>query len=172
MAQCAGMSELRLASRALDTARPPRPGRRDGRDMPAAMIAALVFTVALLVTTAYFIMGSIPLLILKHDTPLDARFVRGFFNVYYNAAVVTASATSISYAWAARPTLATGAAALALLAVVLRRMVIPKMDALGAEIQSNGLDAIPGFRRTHVTAIAINIAQLVAIVWSLVASPL
>ena len=63
--------------------------------MGPAMIAALLFTVALFVTTAYFIMGSIPLLVLKHDTPLDARFVRGFFNTYYVAAVVTASATSI-----------------------------------------------------------------------------
>jgi hypothetical protein len=140
--------------------------------MSAAMIAALFFTVALLVTTAYFIMGSIPLLILKHDTPLDARFVRGFFNIYYVAAVVTAGATSISYAFAGRSDLAIGAAALALLAVVLRNRVIPKMDALGAQIQSNYMDAIPGFRRTHITAIAINIVQLVVIVWSLTAAHL
>jgi hypothetical protein len=140
--------------------------------MSAAMIAALFFTVALLVTTAYFILGSIPLLVLKHDTPLDARFVRGFFNIYYVASVVTASGTSISYAFAGRPALATGAAALALLAVVLRKKVIPKMDALGAQIQSNDMDAIPGFRRTHITAIVINVVQLVAIVWSLTASRL
>jgi hypothetical protein len=31
------------------------------------------------------------------------------------------------------------------------------------------MDAIPGFRRTHITAILINLAQLVAIVWSLIA---
>ena len=136
------------------------------------MVAAMVFTVALLVTTAYFIMGSIPLLVLKHDTPLDARFVRGFFNIYYVAAVVTASATAISYAFARRPALAMGAAALALLAVVLRRKIIPKMDALGVQIQSNYMDAIPGFRRTHITAIAINVVQLVVIVWSLVAARL
>jgi hypothetical protein len=137
--------------------------------MPLAMIAALFFTVALLVTTAYFIMGSIPLLVLKHDTPLDARFVRGFFNTYYVGAVITASATSISFAFAGRPALAVGAAALALLALVLRGKIIPKMDALGAQIQSDYMEAIPGFRRTHVTAIAINILQLVAIVWSLIA---
>ncbi|MGJ7508386.1 hypothetical protein [Variovorax sp. GT1P44] len=136
--------------------------------MSAAMFAALGFTVALLVTTAYFIMGSIPLLILKHDTPLDARFVRGFFNIYYVAAFITATATGISYAVAGRLALAGGAGALALIAVVLRRKVIPKMDALGAQIQSNYMDAIPGFRRTHVTAILINLAQLVAIVWSLI----
>jgi hypothetical protein len=135
--------------------------------MPGAIIAALFFTVALLVTTTYFILGSIPLLVLKHDTPLDARFVRGFFNIYYRAAIVTASATAISYALAGRPALAAGAAGLAMLAVVLRKKVIPKMDALGAEIQSRPMDAIPGFRKTHLAAIAINIGQLAAIVWSL-----
>ncbi|RSZ33309.1 MULTISPECIES: hypothetical protein [unclassified Variovorax] len=137
--------------------------------MPAAMFAALFFTVALLVTTAYFIMGSIPLLVLKHDTPLDARFVRGFFNIYYVAAFVTASATALSFATAGRPWIAAGAAVLAAVAVVLRRRVIPKMDALGAQIQSNYMDAIPGFRRTHIIAILINIGQLVAIVWCLIA---
>ena len=135
--------------------------------MSAAMIAALFFTVALLVTTAYFIMGSIPLLVLRHDTPLDAGFVRGFFNIYYVATLITATATSISYAFAGRPALATGAAALALMAVILRKKVIPTMDSLGAQIQSSGMDAIPGFRKTHLTAILINIVQFVAIVWSL-----
>ena len=72
--------------------------------MSAAMIAAMFFTVALLVTTAYFIMGSIPLLVLKHDTPLDERFVRGFFHVYYLCAFVTASATAIRVASAAGKT--------------------------------------------------------------------
>ncbi|MBL0085472.1 MAG: hypothetical protein IPP87_01395 [Ideonella sp.] len=135
--------------------------------MSAAMIAALVFTVALLVTTAYFVMGSIPLLVLKHDTPLDARFVRGFFNTYYVAAFVSATATSISFALAGRAGLAAGAAVLALIALGLRQKVIPKMDSLGAEIQSNAMDAIPGFRRTHIAAILFNVVQLVAIVWSL-----
>ena len=135
--------------------------------MSAAMIAALVFTVALLVTTAYFVMGSIPLLVLKHDTPLDARFVRGFFNTYYVAAFVTATATSISFALAGRAGLAAGAAVMALIALGLRQKVIPKMDSLGAEIQSNAMDAIPGFRRTHIAAILFNVVQLVAIVWSL-----
>ena len=54
--------------------------------LSSALYASFFFTVALLVTTAYFLMGGLPLLTLKHDTPLDARFVRGFFNVYYRAA--------------------------------------------------------------------------------------
>jgi len=136
--------------------------------MSAALFAALFFTVVLLVTTAYFIMGSIPLLVLKHDTPLDARFVRGFFHVYYACAFGTATATAISFALAGHPGIACGAAALAAIAVVLRSRIIPKMDALGTQIQSNYMDAIPGFRRTHAIAILINLAQMVVIVWGLI----
>ncbi len=137
--------------------------------MSGALIAALCFTVALLVTTAYFLMGSVPLLILKHDTPVDARFVRGFFNTYYVAAQCTASATAVSYALAGRSAFALGAAGLAMMAWALRRKIIPTMDAYQSQIQRLGTDAIPGFRRIHLTAIAINLAQLVLIVWSLTA---
>src|SRR4051794_37478727 len=55
------------------------------------LIVALISTVALLVWMGFFMMGSLPLLILKHDTPLDARFIRGLFNVYYLALVSTAT---------------------------------------------------------------------------------
>jgi len=138
--------------------------------MSAALIAALFFTVALLVTTAYFIMGSVPLLVLKHDTPLDSRFVRGFFDIYYRAAMVTASAAAVSYAFAGMLVVSVGAAALALLATLLRRKIIPAMDALGAQIQRDETAAIRGFRRTHVSAILINLVQLVLIVWCLIAN--
>ncbi len=134
-----------------------------------SVIPALVFTVALLVTHAYFLMGSVPLLVLKHDTPMDARFVRGFFNTYYLAALVTAGAAALSYALAGRPAVAAGAAALALLAFILRRKVIPVMDGLRAQFDERGVHAIPAFRRLHIAAIGANLAQLVVIVWSLIA---
>jgi hypothetical protein len=137
--------------------------------MTAALLLALFFTVALLAITAYFIMGSLPLLILKHDTPMDSRFVRGFFNTYYRAATIAAGGAAISYALAGRASFAVGAAALGLLAFVLRRLVIPKMDALRARMQSDETAAIPGFRRMHVTAILANLLQLVVTVGSLVA---
>jgi hypothetical protein len=137
--------------------------------MSAALIAAIFFTVALLVTTAYFLFGSVPLLILKHDTPMDSRFVRGFFDIYYRVATFTACATAVSYALAGRMAFAAGAGALALLAILLRRKVIAKMDSLRAQIQDSGTSAIAAFRRMHVTAILINLAQLVLIVWTLIA---
>ena len=136
--------------------------------MSAAFITALFFTVVLLVITAYSLLGSVPLLILKHDTSLDSRFIRGFFYNYYRVAIFVASATAVSYAFAGRPILAVGAAAIALLAALLRRKLIPRMDSLRARIQANGTNAIPGFRRVHVAAILVNLAQLVFIVGSLI----
>jgi hypothetical protein len=63
--------------------------------MSAPLIAALCFTSILLVTTAYFPMGSEPLLNLEHDTPMDARFVRRFFEVCYTAALMEALGVQI-----------------------------------------------------------------------------
>ena len=136
--------------------------------MSAALIAALCFTGALLVTTAYFLMGGAPLLTLQHDTPKDARFVGSFFNAYYRAAMFIAGATAVSYALAGRLAFAAGAAALALLAALLRRQIISNMAALGARIQGGETRAISAFRRVHAAAILINLAQLVLIVWSLI----
>jgi len=140
--------------------------------MPPALIVALVFTVILMVITAYFLMGSVPLMILKHDTPLDARFVRGFFNTYYVAATYAAGATSLSYAVAGRFVFAAGAAGLAVVTIFLRRTVMQRMDSLRVELQANAASAIAAFRRTHLAAILANLAQLAVIVWSLVALPL
>ena len=136
--------------------------------MSAAQIAALFFTVALLVTTTYFLLGSVPLLVLKHDTPLDAKFVRAFFNIHYLVTMATAGATAASYALAGWPVLAAGAAALALLAAFLRWKVIPTMDTLRARIEVDAQTVIPAFRRIHVAAILLNLAELVLIVWALI----
>ncbi len=135
--------------------------------MSAALIAALICTVALLVVNGYSIMGSAPLLILNHDTPLDARFIRDFFNTFYLAAMYAAGATAISYGLADKLALAAGAAALALLAFILRKKIIARMDVLRTQIQTSGPEAIRLFRRTHASALLINLVQLVLIVWSL-----
>ena len=135
--------------------------------MSIATYPALFFTVALLVTKAYFLMGGLPLLILEHDTPLDARFVRGFFNVYYVAAIVTAAGTAVSYAFLGRPGFAIGAGAMAITAAVLRRAVLPVMDRLRIRILDNDADAIRRFRKIHVALLAGNLAQLALVVWGL-----
>jgi hypothetical protein len=129
--------------------------------------ASLFFTVAMLIVTAYFFLGSVPLLVLKHDNPVDASFIRSFYNTYYRIAFVVASGTMLSYVFSGRIVFATGAAAIAALTLALRATFLPRMDALGNQIQANDAVAIPVFRKIHKTAIAINLFQLVVIVGSL-----
>jgi hypothetical protein len=136
--------------------------------MPSAIYAALFFTVALLVITAYFLMGGLPLLVLAHDTPLDARFIRAFFNIYYRSALFAGAGAAASYALCGRPGFAAGGAAIALLAVALRGRLIPAMEQAAALIQTSELGAIPRFRRIHLIALLTNLVQLVAIVCGLI----
>lgn len=127
--------------------------------------AALFFTVVLLVTTAYFLMGGLPLLILSHDTPVDQKFIQRFFEIYYKAALFAAAGATLSYALWGRIFFALGTAAIAALALALRRRVIPAMAHIAAQIQAEDKQAVATFRRVHVTALLINLAQLVALVW-------
>lgn len=136
---------------------------------PLSNLFAVVFTVALLATTAYFLLGSVPLLILKHDNPVDSNFIRSFFNTYYLIATFVATAATLSYAFSNRPWFAVGAAVIAILSTILRRTVMAKMDALKAHIHTNNIEAIPEFRKIHLTAIAISFIQLVAVLWGLTA---
>lgn len=133
--------------------------------MPSAVYPALLFTVALLVTTAYFLLGGLPLLVLEHDVPLDAQFIRRFFEIYYKAAFWTAAGAAASYALWGRLAFALGAMAIAGVAVVLRRSLVPAMERLGTRIAGSERDAIRQFRRVHGMALLVNLAQLVLVVW-------
>jgi hypothetical protein len=133
----------------------------------SANSAALVFTVALVMVTAYYFLGSVPLLVLKHDNPMDAKFIRSFYDTYYRITFIVALGATLSYTFAGRPLFAMGAAANLFLALVLRRKLVPKMNALGTQIQANDTHSIPEFRKVHKTAILINLGQLVAMLSSL-----
>lgn len=129
--------------------------------------AALFFTVVLMVTTAYFLLGGLPLLVLEHDTALDARFVRGFFDVYYKAAFIAAAGATVSYAWSGRPAFALGNAGIAAIVVVLRAKLISAMAQQGEKIQQGEMQAIRRFRKVHAAALTMNLVQLVGLVWGL-----
>ena len=130
-------------------------------------LCTVLFTVAMLCVSVYFLLGSVPLLILKHDTPVDGNFIRSFFNLYYRVAAFVAGAATLTYAFSGRPWFAAGAAVIAVLSVVLRRTIIAKMDLLRSQIQSTDFEAIPEFRKIHFRAILISLVQLVVVVWSL-----
>lgn len=130
-----------------------------------SLYAALFFTVALLVTTTYFIMGGLPLLILDHSTPLDGRFVKRFFEIYCHAALVTAAGATLSYAMAGFAAFALGTASIALVVVIFRNTIIPTLQRLALQIQHEQPGAIRTFRQIHASALLINLMQLVVLVW-------
>ena len=136
--------------------------------MTVAVYGAFLFTVALLVATAYFLMGGLPLLILKHDVSLDARFIRGFFNLYYRLAVAFSLLACLSYAAWGKPVFAIGAAAIAAMSWTLRKVLLRIMEQLGSQIEMGDIAAIARFRRVHGLALLINLVQLVVVVGSMV----
>lgn len=135
--------------------------------MLPAHLFALFFTVALMAITAYFLLGSVPLLTLKHDNPIDGPFVRSFYITYFKMAFVVALATAVSYGVAGRPVFAVGATAIAALTWWVRFHFVPRMDQLSADIQAQGPDKVPNFHAIHKKAILINTTQLMTILCSL-----
>jgi hypothetical protein len=128
------------------------------------MYGAFFFTVALLVFTAYFLLGGLPLLILKHDVPLDAKFVRAFFNVYYRVAFWAAVGAAASYAAWGKFAFAIGAVAIAAVVTLLRKRFLLVMQEAGAQIAGGDAAHIRNFRRMHGAALLINVALLVILV--------
>jgi hypothetical protein len=133
-----------------------------------AQQVSLFFTVAMLAVTTYFLFGSIPLLILKHDNTMDSKFIRSFYVTYFKFAIVVSTGAALTYAAATRPLMAAIASAILTLTLVLRFKFIPQMDQIGSEIRdNNNLMAIPEFRKIHKTAITLNLAQLITVLTSL-----
>jgi hypothetical protein len=124
------------------------------------LIVALISTVALLVWMGFFMMGSLPLLVLKHDTPLDSRFIRGLFNVYYVAIMITGTIGALSYALAGRPAIAFALACVAALGFAGRYWLVSRMDQVRGTMTADDAPAIQRFRRLHIAGMLINVAVL------------
>jgi len=135
--------------------------------MFTAAHSALLFTVLTLATTAYFFMGGLPLLILKHDVPLDARFVCSFFRLYYRLAFVTTTGLTVSHALAGERWLTAGAAGLLLTTLGVRSLLIPAMRLYGDAIQGQDQEALRRFRQVHTTVLGIILAEVALIIASL-----
>lgn len=133
-----------------------------------ATIAPFATLVILLVWMGFFMLGSLPLMILKHDTPLDARFIRGLFDVYYKAVIVTATAGVLAQAWSGKAILAVGMAAVVVVACVSRHSILSRMDRLRDVMTPTDSPRIRQFRALHVWGMVLNVAQLVAICLALV----
>lgn len=132
-----------------------------------ANLLSLGTTVVLLVFMGYFMLGSLPLLVLNHDTPLDARFIRGFFHLYYRAVLPAALAAAAAYAFAGHPAYCAGMLVLALVVFQSRRVVLRDMDRVRETMTSDDAAAIARFRRLHIGGMVLNVVQLLLVALSL-----
>jgi hypothetical protein len=123
-------------------------------------ILSLVTIVVLPAWMLYFLMGSAPLLILKHDQPDDARLVRGFFDVHYLVLMIIATIGSVSSAIAHRWILTTAIATVALIGCTARRLIVSRMDRLRSTMTATDAPAISSFRKLHVRGLALNTMML------------
>jgi hypothetical protein len=126
------------------------------------LIVTLVSTVLLLVWMGFFMMGSLPLLILKHDTPVDARFIRGLFKLYYVAIMATGAVGALSSALAGRPVIALALGCVAGLGFAGRHWLISRMDVVRSTMTADDSPAIRRFRRLHIAGMLVNVMLLAA----------
>ncbi len=131
-------------------------------------VLSLISTVLLLMSLWFFVLGTTPLLILKHDVPMDSRVIRQVFHYCYRLVTVTAAIAAVGNALAGRPVLALCLGLIALLAVVMHRWLLTHMDALRTTMHDGDTDAIRRFRKLHVAGIALNVAQLAVVGWTMV----
>ena len=133
-----------------------------------AQVFALASTVVLLVVMSYFMLGSLPLLVLEHDTPLDANFIRGFFHLYYRIVPPAAAIAAVAYAIAGQPAFCAGMVVLLVLVLLARRHILPRMDALRASMTPGDAGGISRFRSLHKRGMLLNAVQVIALGVSLV----
>ena len=124
---------------------------------------ALVSTVFLLMSLGFFVLGTTPLLILKHDVPMDSKVVRQVFHYCYRLVTVVAIAGALGHGLAGRPVLAMGLASIAMMALAMHHWLLTRMDALRTTMHDGDHEAIARFRKLHVMGIVINATQLIAV---------
>jgi len=123
---------------------------------------ALVSTVLLLMSLGFSVLGSTPLLILKHDVAMDSRVIRQVFHYCYRIVTVVAVVGSAAYAFAGRPVLSVAIAGVAVVAIAMHHWLLTRMDSLRTTMHDGDAAALARFRKLHVAGIAVNATQLVA----------
>src|SRR4051794_30827248 len=124
---------------------------------------ALVSTVLLLMFLGFSVLGSTPLLILKHDVAMDSRVVRQVLHYCFRLITFAAGVGSAAYAFAGRPFMSLGLACITAIALFMHDWLLNRMDALRTTMHDGDTAALARFRKLHIAAIVLNGTQLVAL---------
>ena len=130
-------------------------------------VIPLLSAVVVLFLMAIFLLTSLPLLVLKHDTPLDSRFIRTAFNTYYIGVISAAAASTLSFALAGLAAFSAGMGCVAVFDIAVRRWLIARMDDSRRAMTAGDPAAVSTFQRLHITAIVLNAVQLGPVAWAM-----
>jgi len=132
-----------------------------------AKVFPLLSIAVLLFPMGFFMLASPPLLILKHDTPTDGRFIRGLFNIYYLAVMTIAALGAAGCVLAGQGTEALAMGGLVAFVFAVRRWMLSNMDRLRDAIARGESGAVPQFRRLHIAGMALNVIQFATVAWGM-----
>jgi len=132
-----------------------------------AKVFPLLSIVLLVFPMGIFMLATPPLLILKHDTPVDGRFVRSLFNLYYVAVMTVAVVGAVGNTLTGRGAEALAMGGLAIFVFGVRRWMISSMDQQRDAIARGESMAVPRFRRLHIAGMILNVVQLGVVVWGM-----
>lgn len=124
---------------------------------------ALYATAILLGTMLFFSFALTPVIFAKLEPEQAARTVRALFPVYYLVIILCGAVGALTLALDAHPVPGSLLAVVAGFAVLTRQFVIPRLDAL-RDAKTAGDDAATRqFKRLHSLSMAVNLAQIMAV---------
>ena len=132
-----------------------------------AKVFPLLSIAVLLFAMGFFMLASPPLLILKHDTPVDGRFIRGLFNLYYLSVMTIAAVGAAGCALMGQGTVALAMGGLVVFVFAVRLWVVSQMDDLRGAMARGESMAMPKFRRLHIAGMVLNVVQLGTVAWGM-----
>jgi hypothetical protein len=127
----------------------------------------LLSIVVVLFPMGAFMLASPPLLILKHETPVDGHFIRNLFNVYYIVVITIAAIGAAGCALIEQRALALAMVGLVVFVLLIRRGMLSKMDRVRDAINRGESMAVPRFRRLHIAGMVLNVVQLGTVAWGM-----
>lgn len=124
-------------------------------------LAALFATALLFGGMAFFAALVAPIVFRALPPDLAGRFLRALFPRYYLWVLATAAAAAVALFPLSKPD-AGIMAAIAGLAVWLRQVLMPRINALSDAAKAGDAEAGRGFDRAHRLSVAANLAQMLA----------
>jgi hypothetical protein len=127
---------------------------------------ALVSTVLLLMFLGFSVLGTTPLLILKHKQPMDSRVIRQVFHYCYRLVALVAIAASMGHALEGRQVLSVFTGSIAILSIAMHRWILMRMDILRVTMHDGDSNAVRRFRELHVTGVALNFVLFASAIYA------